>query len=66
MSEITYMSNEEVVKALQEIKTYTNRNCIEAIDYAIEVFQKLENAGIKVPMETDFKKLVENSKMEEK
>ena len=31
MSDIVYMSNDEVVKALQEIKTYTNRNSIEAI-----------------------------------
>lgn len=57
MRDIVYMSNDEVVKALQEIKTYTNRNSIEAIDYAIEIFQRFEEAGIKVPMEFDFKKL---------
>ena len=57
MRDIVYMSNDEVVRALQEIKTYTNRNSIEAIAYAIEIFQRFEEAGIKVPMEVDFKKL---------
>ena len=62
MSEVSYMSNEEVIKALQEIKTYTDKNSIEPLDYAIEIFNRFEKAGIKVPMEFDFSKI---AKLEE-
>ena len=51
------MTNEKALKALQQIKTYCSATQLEELDYAIEVLEKLEKAGIKEPLTTDFSKL---------
>lgn len=54
------MTNKEVVKALEQIKTYADVHQLDEIDYAISVLKKLEKDGITNPLETDFSKV--NSK----
>lgn len=51
------MTNEEVIKALKQIKTYTAASLLDEIDYAINVLAKLEKEGVKNPLDTDFTKL---------
>lgn len=51
------MTNEEVIKALKEIKTYTAATSLDELDYAIEVMEKLESAGIKDPLTADYSKV---------
>ena len=51
------MTNKDVIKVLYEIKTYANKNALEALDYAIEVLEKLEKEGISQPLDIDFSKL---------
>lgn len=51
------MTNEEVIKALNEIKTYTAASLLDELDYAIEVIEKLDAAGIKEPLKADFSKV---------
>lgn len=50
------MTNKDAVKALKDVKAYTQSKCLEAIDYAIEVLEKLEAEGIKNPLSDKIKK----------
>lgn len=51
------MTNAEVVKALEEIKTYCAANLLDELEFAQKVIKKLEEAGIENPLEADFTKL---------
>ncbi|MCQ2586553.1 MAG: hypothetical protein MJ174_00450 [Treponema sp.] len=51
------MTNEDVLKALKQIKTYTAADSLDELEFAIEVIQKLEDAGVKEPLKADFSKL---------
>lgn len=48
------MNNEKAIKALEQVKTYVSANSLDELDYAIEVLKKLENEGVKDPLNTDF------------
>ncbi|MBQ0070870.1 MAG: hypothetical protein KBS81_03305 [Spirochaetales bacterium] len=50
------MTNKEAIKALVETTTYVSAHNLEAVNYAIAVLQKLEEAGIKNPLEDPIKK----------
>lgn len=50
------MTNKEAIKALLETKTYAAAHNLEAIDYAIAVLSKLEEAGVAKPLEVELKK----------
>jgi len=51
------MTNEEAIKALKEIKTYTAASLLDELDYVIAVMEKLNKEGIKEPLATDFRYL---------
>jgi hypothetical protein len=51
------MTNEKVIEALQQIRTYCTAAQLDSLDYVIEVMKKLDKDGIKKPLETDFSKL---------
>ena len=51
------MTNEKVIEALQQIRTYCTAAQLDSLDYVIEVMKKLEKDGVKKPLETDFSKL---------
>lgn len=51
------MTNKDAIKALEQIKTYTAADLLDELDYAIQVLKKIEEDGIKNPLETDFSKL---------
>ena len=51
------MTIEETVKALKQIRVSTAATVLEELDYAIEVLEKLEKAGVKDPLNADFTKL---------
>jgi phage terminase small subunit len=51
------MTNEEAIKALKEIKTYTAAVLLDELDYVIAVMEKLNKEGIKNPLDVDFSKL---------
>ncbi len=40
------MKNEEVIKVLEEIRIYIPAEQLNAVNYAIQVFQKLEKKNI--------------------
>jgi len=46
------MNNQKAIYVLSDLKMYASSQSLDAIDYAIEVLQKLENAGIKNPLES--------------
>ena len=46
------MNNQRAIFALSDLRMYASSHSLDAIDYAIEVLQKLENAGIKKPLES--------------
>ncbi len=46
------MNNVRAVMALNDLKVYASSRSLEALDYAIAVLEKLEEAGIKNPLET--------------
>lgn len=50
------MTNQDVIKALEEIKTYTAAKNLNEIDYVIEVMKKLDADGVSKPLEADFSK----------
>lgn len=56
------MTNKDVIEALQSIRTYCSADCLEKLDYAIEVIQKLDREGIENPLETDFSKINKEGK----
>ncbi|MCQ2576231.1 MAG: hypothetical protein MJ162_05750 [Treponema sp.] len=51
------MTNKDVIKALEQIKTYTSADLLDEIECAISIIKKLEEDGVSKPLETDFKKL---------
>ena len=46
------MNNQRAIYALSDLRMYASSQSLDAIDYAIEVLQKLENAGITNPLES--------------
>lgn len=50
------MTNEKAIKALKEIKTYCAATSLDALEYVIQVMEKLEKDGVKEPLKTDFTK----------
>jgi len=46
------MNNVKAALVLQDVKVYANTNAMEALDYAIAVLEKLEQAGIKEPLKS--------------
>jgi hypothetical protein len=46
------MNNQRAIFALSDLRMYASSHSLDAIDYAIEVLQKLEAAGIKKPLES--------------
>ncbi|MBQ7159247.1 MAG: hypothetical protein IJS09_07500 [Treponema sp.] len=56
------MTNEEVLDALEKIKTYCAADLLDKLDCAIAIIEKLEADGIKTPLKTDFTQLAKESK----
>ena len=50
------MTNVQVIKELTNLKTYCSATSLDVVEYAIKVFQKLENFGSSERLETEFKK----------
>jgi len=46
------MNNVRAVMALADMKVYANSRSLDALNYAIAVLEKLEEAGIKRPLVT--------------
>lgn len=46
------MNNVKAVQALRDVKVYANTPAVDALDYAIAVLEKLEQAGIKEPLKS--------------
>ena len=46
------MNNQRAIYALSDLRMYASSHSLDAIDYVIEVLQKLENAGIKNPLKS--------------
>lgn len=46
------MNNVRAVMALNDLKVYASSHALDALDYAIAVLEKLEEAGIKKPLES--------------
>lgn len=61
------MDNEKVLVELEEIKTYAASRALDSINYAIDVFKKLDDAGIKDLSDLDniLKKLTDSCKTSE-
>lgn len=51
------MTNDEAIQTLKEIKTYCAANALDALEYVIQVMEKLEKDGVKNPLDTDFTKI---------
>ncbi|MCR4713440.1 MAG: hypothetical protein K5751_03570 [Treponemataceae bacterium] len=51
------MTNEKIIEALQQIRTYCTAPQLTSLDYVIEVIKKLDKDGVKDPLNTDFSKL---------
>lgn len=51
------MTNEDVLEELTEIKAFCGKEHLEAIEYVIDVFEKLKKEGVEKPLDTDFTKL---------
>ena len=48
------MTNEKVIAALEQVKTYCSPSYLDEMNYAIAVIKKLKKEGIEKPLETDF------------
>lgn len=55
------MTNKEVLKSLNQIKTFCSAEQSKTVEYVIEVFEYLEKSGVNDPLSADFTR-VENSK----
>lgn len=44
------MDNVRAAMALNDLKVYANSHSLDALNYAIAVLEKLQNAGIKHPL----------------
>jgi hypothetical protein len=51
------MTNEKVIEALQQIRTYCTAAQLDSLDYVIEVMKKLDKDGVQNPLEADYTKL---------
>ncbi len=51
------MTNKEVIKVLKELKTYCAAPSLDAVHYAIAVFERLEKAGVSDPINADYSRL---------
>ncbi|MBP5707334.1 MAG: hypothetical protein J6W76_08600 [Spirochaetales bacterium] len=56
------MTNKTVINTLDNIKLYCSAEQLDILEYAIEVFQKLDKDGIEKPLETDFSVLTKGEK----
>ncbi|MCR4939827.1 MAG: hypothetical protein K5930_06945 [Treponemataceae bacterium] len=54
------MTNEKVIEALLQIRTYCTASQLNSLDYVIEVMKKLDKEGVEKPLEADFSKLKNN------
>lgn len=52
------MTNTEAIEALKQIKTYCAANLLDALEYVTKIVEKLDEDGIKEPLNTDFTKLI--------
>lgn len=48
------MTNADVIKALEDLKTYCSADSLSALEYAISVMSKIQKAGIEDPLNKDF------------
>lgn len=49
------ITNEQALKALEQIKTYCAATNLEELNYVISVLKKLQKDGVSKPLEADFK-----------
>ena len=56
------MTNNEILDALQKIKTYCAADLLDKLDCEIAIIEKLEAEGIKKPLKTDFTLLSKEGK----
>ncbi|MCR5606300.1 MAG: hypothetical protein K6F69_05755 [Treponema sp.] len=61
------MDNEKVLVELEEIKTYAASRALDSLNYAIEVFRRLDDAGVKdiADLDTMLKKIADSCKTSE-
>ena len=48
------MTNQEVIAALKEVKTYCAPSLLDPIDYAVHVFERIDRAGVKDAVHADY------------
>lgn len=46
------MTNPRAIRALNDLKVYANSRSLDAVNYAIAVLEKLEEAGVENPLES--------------
>ncbi len=51
MSEKT-MTNQRAIRALNDLKVYASSRSLDAVNYAIAVLGKLEEAGVEQPLKS--------------
>ncbi|MBP5448639.1 MAG: hypothetical protein J6Y01_00815 [Spirochaetales bacterium] len=56
------MTNKSVINTLDNIRLYCSAEHLDILEYAIEVFQKLDKDGVEKPLETDFTVLTKGDK----
>ena len=48
------MTNKEVITALKEVKTYCAAKLLDPLDYALQVFERIEQAGVTDAVHADY------------
>ena len=46
------MTNPRAIRALNDLKVYASSRSLDAVNYAIAVLEKLEEAGVENPLES--------------
>lgn len=46
------MTNRRAITALNDLKVYASSRSLDAVNYAIAVLEKLEEAGVEKPLES--------------
>ncbi len=46
------MTNRKAIHALNDLKVYASSRSLDAVNYAIAVLEKLEEAGVERPLES--------------
>ncbi len=46
------MTNQRAIRALNDLKVYASSRSLDAVNYAIAVLEKLEEAGVEQPLES--------------